>query len=95
MALCMMIPFRRVGVFMLVSIGFSTATSLVLFPVSLALWGPTGTTGRLACLDRLYRRLSDVTDAGLVALDRGVARLDRISRCARLLRKRVVRTRTA
>ena len=37
MTQCLMIPFTRVGVFMLVSIGFSALVSLVFFPISLAL----------------------------------------------------------
>ena len=54
---CLLIPFKRVGIFMLVSIAFSTFTSLAILPITLAMCGPTGSGGELTSLNRAYSLL--------------------------------------
>ena len=52
---CLLIPFKRVGVFMLISIAFSALTSLAILPITLAMCGPSGSTGELRSLNALLR----------------------------------------
>ena len=49
MSQCSMIPFQRVGAFMVVSIVMSTFFALVAFPTVLAMCGPNGDEGALHC----------------------------------------------
>ena len=88
MTMCMLTPFRRVGTFMLVAIFFSTLAALVVLPITLAHWGPTGSQARLVCLDRFYSRASRALDLTLDGCARVLTKVCR--RCKCLLGPRVL-----
>ena len=65
MTQCEMVPFRKVGIFMLVAISFSTGFALLVLPTVLAVVGPSGSTGKLS-----YSRLRSSLRGAQLALAR-------------------------